>query len=441
MGTVGIREQFRLGDICLKIGSGATPRGGKDVYLNSGPFSFIRSQNVHNDGFRREGLAFLSTIHAQRLDNVEVLQDDVLLNITGDSVARSCQVVDEVLPARVNQHVAIIRPDQEILDAKYLRYWLVAPNRQATLLAWAGGGGTRNALTKKMIEALEIDLPSLSEQRSIAHTLGTLDSKIELNRQTNETLEEMARALFKSWFVDFDPVRAKVEGRWKRGESRHGLPAELYDLFPDRLIGSKLGPIPEGWKASVLGEVVEHRRRSVGPDHLDPETPLLSLQHMPKKSIALTDWSTASRVGSTKMTFRQGEILFGKLRPYFHKVGVAPVDGVCSTDIVVLAPKGRMWFGFVLGHVSSAAFVDYADRTSTGTRMPRANWKDMSRYDVVLPSESGAKAFTALVAPLIERIKVSIHESRKLAGVRDTLLPQLVNGGLRTKPKAWERKS
>ncbi len=206
-------DQWRnvaLGDVCTKIGSGATPRGGKDVYLDEGLYTLIRSQNVYNDGFRREGLAFISDHHADELRSVEVFEDDVLLNITGDSVARACQVAPDVLPSRVNQHVAIIRPDAINLDSGYLRYYLVSSEMQTVLLSWAGSGGTRNALTKGMIESLEVTLPPLSQQRTIAHILGTLDDKIELNRQINETLEEMARALFRSWFVDFDPVRAKA---------------------------------------------------------------------------------------------------------------------------------------------------------------------------------------------------------------------------------------
>ena len=126
-----------------KIGSGATPRGGKDVYLQDGPYALIRSQNVYNDGFRRDGLAFIGEHHAEVLQNVEVFEGDVLLNITGDSVARACQVPTDALPARVNQHVAIVRPDSAIVDPEYLRYYLVSAEMQTLLLSWAGSGGTR----------------------------------------------------------------------------------------------------------------------------------------------------------------------------------------------------------------------------------------------------------------------------------------------------------
>ena len=127
-------------------------------------------------------------------------------------------------------------------------YHLASPETQALLLSWVGSGGTRNALTKGMIESLELPIPPLSEQRAIAHVLGTLDDKIELNRRMNQTLEEMARAIFKDWFVDFGPTRAKMEGRERY------LPVEVWELFPDRLVGSEIGEVPEGWEVKSVGE-------------------------------------------------------------------------------------------------------------------------------------------------------------------------------------------
>jgi type I restriction enzyme S subunit len=419
---------IRLGDVCTKIGSGATPRGGSEVYLERGPFALIRSQNVYNDGFHRDGLAYIDEKHAAELEGVEVTRNDVLLNITGDSVARACQVDPGVVPARVNQHVAIIRPDAERLDPRFLRYVLVSPRMQARLLSWAGAGGTRNALTKAMIESLEVLAPEdIGEQRAIAHILGTLDDKIELNRRMSETLEAMARALFKSWFVDFDPVRAKAEGR------DPGLPKALADLFPDSFEDSELGEIPKGWEVGTLGDVAEHPRRGVQPNSIKPDTPYIALEHMPKRCITLSEWSVADGLGSNKFAFRRGEILFGKLRPYFHKVGVAPVDGVCSTDIVVVAPNIPHWFAFVLGIVSSDEFVEYTNAGSTGTKMPRTSWAEMARYNIALPPRAVAQAFTEIVRPAVHRMIAGIHESRTLAALRDALLPKLISGALRVK--------
>ncbi len=170
----------RLGDHCSKIGSGATPTGGKDSYLTSGPFCLIRSQNIYNDGFTPSGLAFISNEQAKKLDGVAVQENDVLLNITGDSVARVCLAEAKYLPARVNQHVAIIRPAPEKLNSRFLRYFLASPFQQDVMLGLAGAGATRNALTKVMIEDFKVPCPPIMVQSRIAEILGSLDDRIAL---------------------------------------------------------------------------------------------------------------------------------------------------------------------------------------------------------------------------------------------------------------------
>ena len=280
-------------------------------------------------------------------------------------------------------------------------------------------------LNLRDVAQLPIVVPPERERRAIAHILGTLDDKIELNRRMNETLESMARALFKSWFVDFDPVRAKAEG------SDSGLPKPLANLFPDSFEDSELGEIPKGWIIGTLGDVAEHPRRGVQPTEIEPTTPYIALEHMPRRSIALSDWSTADGLESNKFEFKKGEILFGKLRPYFHKVGVAPVNGVCSTDIVVVTPRAQEWFGFVLGHISSDAFVEHTTAGSTGTKMPRTSWSEMARYAAVIPPQNVAKAFSSHIRPVVDHIMATIHVSHTLAALRDTLLPKLISGELR----------
>lgn len=242
----------KLGSLCLKIGSGSTPRGGSEVYLKNGDFALIRSQNIRNDSFDRNGLVYLNQDQADKLANVAVESNDVLLNITGDSVARCCQVDNNLLPARVNQHVVIIRPNPAKLDPRFLRYVLISPKMQQVLLNLASAGATRNALTKGMIESLEIPFPHIEKQRAIADILGCLDDKIELNRQMCKTLEDIASTLFKSWFIDFDPVKAKAAGR-----NPEGLSPDIADLFPDCFFDSSLGQIPKGWSVKEIGSLVE----------------------------------------------------------------------------------------------------------------------------------------------------------------------------------------
>ena len=427
-GSNGQWRTVKLGDVCTKIGSGATPRGGKGVYLQDGPYALIRSQNVYNDGFHGEGLAFIGEHHAVELRNVEVSEGDVLLNITGDSVARVCQVVPDVLPARVNQHVAIIRPDSHNLGAGYLRYYLVSPEMQTLLLSWAGSGGTRNALTKGMIESLEIPLPPFPEQHAIAHILGTLDDKIELNRRMNETLEAMARAMFKSWFVDFEPVRAKTEGRWHRGESLYGFPADVYDLFPDRLVDSELGEIPEGWEVKALGECFS-----------------LTMGQSPP--------GNTYNDNGQGLPFFQGSTDFGERYPTNRRYCTEPARLAQMEDtlVSVRAPVGainRAWERCCIGrgvaalrhNSGSAPYTYYAiwvaqpgisQYEHTGTVFGAIGRKQFRALQVLEPPRETIAAFDRVGQDLDGRIRSNVDASRSLATQRDALLPRLVSGQLK----------
>ena len=157
---------------------------------------------------------------------------------------------------------------------------------------------------------------------------------------------------------------------------------------------------------------------------------------MPRRSIALSAWGGVGKLASNKSAFNSGEVLFGKLRPYFHKVGIAPIDGVCSTDIVVIASKAVEWSAFVLACVSSAEFVGYTDQSSTGTKMPRTNWTTMGDYRTCLPAAPVARAFQDAVQPMLEQIVANVHESHTLAVQRDTLLPKLISGKIRLRDAA-----
>lgn len=203
---------MRLGDVCIKIGSGATPRGGKDAYKIYGT-PLIRSQNVLDFSFSKAGLAFIDSIQAKALDNVTVHDNDVLINITGDSVARVCMVPADYVPARVNQHVAIVRTNSQLADSHYILYHLQF--LKSHLLSLASSGATRNALTKQMIENLEINLPPLSEQIEIGRTLRALDDKIANNTAINHHLASPRSATDNSPDISFGRRTSRVSARCK----------------------------------------------------------------------------------------------------------------------------------------------------------------------------------------------------------------------------------
>jgi len=430
-------DTVKLGKFCLKIGSGATPRGGKDAY-KGGATSLIRSQNIYNDGFHRNGIVYIDDSQAAELRNVEVKSDDVLLNITGDSVARCCQVADDVLPARVNQHVAIIRPQPNSLNAKFLRYILVSHDYQSQLLALASAGATRPALTKTMIEELDIPLPPLPEQRAIAHILGTLDCKIELNRRMNETLEAMARAFFKSWFVDFDPVRAKMEGRWKKGKSLPGLPAHLYDLFPARLVDSELGEIPEGWEVKTIGDIAEVIGGST-PSTKEPTFWENGIHHWatPKDLSSLTFpvlLDTERRVNDAGLAqissglLPVGTVLLSSRAPIGYLV-IAEVPVAINQGFIAMKSKSGISNLFIMlwTRASHEEILSRANG-STFLEISKSNFRPIK---LSVPLSPVMDAFDESVRPLYNRLVSNERETRVLAVLRDTLLPKLISGELR----------
>lgn len=319
-----------------------------------------------------------------------------------------------------NQDVKAVSPDASI-DGRFLHYAMLARVPDLRDAVEAAGHGT-GVLPTDRLSDLPIPALPIPEQRAIAATLGALDDKIELNRKMNATLEAMARALFRDWFVDFGPTRAKMAG------AEPYLSPDLWSLFPDRIDAEGK---PEGWEVGTLGVVATARNEGVDPSAINPDTPYIGLEHMPRGSIALSDWEGAGKVSSNKAAFGAGDFLFGKLRPYFHKVGIAPVSGICSTDIVVVRPKSTAWAGFVIASISDEDFVAYTDKTSTGTKMPRTSWSIMAKYPLVIPSLKLAQAFNETVAPMLERIRANIQEARTLAQARDLLLPRLMLGELR----------
>jgi type I restriction enzyme S subunit len=430
---------LRLGDVCTKIGSGATPRGGSEVYLEQGPFALIRSQNVYNDGFHRNGLAYIGEKHAAELEGVEVSRNDVLLNITGDSVARACQVDPCVLPARVNQHVAIIRPDPEKLDPRFLRYVLVSPETQSRLLSWAGAGGTRNALTKAMIESLEFLAPEdVGEQRTIAHILGTLDDRIEANRRMAATLEEMARALFRAWFVTFEPVRAKAEGRWRPGQTLPGLPASLYDTFPDRLVETEHGEIPEGWRWWLLEELAVLHRASLSPG-AEPDRVFehYSIPAYDNGQEPVQD--RGETIKSNKILVPADAILLSKLNPESNRVWLPKAESahpkIASTEFLCFTPKAPAGRALLYCAFRGEPFRRALEGMVTGTSKShqRVSPDSVLRLQVCPARREVFDGFEKQVWPLLDRTNACREESRILISLRDALLPKLVSGAIRVK--------
>jgi len=335
----------------------------------------------------------------------------------------------------IGRGLSIVRPRNRS-DARYIEFAL--RYMQSCWQAIEGGGSIFGNATRSDLESLVIPWPRReSERTAIAHILGTLDDKIELNRRMSQTLEEMARALFKAWFVDFEPVRAKMEDRWQRGESLPGLPAHLYDLFPDRLVDSELGEIPEGWRLVELEQVVD----------INPPRVLKKGQHAPYLDMASmpTRGHVPNRVVERPYTsgtrFINGDTLLARITPCLENGKTAFVDfllpeqvGWGSTEFIVLRPKPPLppEFGYCLARHPD--FRDFAIQSMTGTSgRQRVPAEALARYLLIMPPNEVARAFGDLVEPLFRRASQSARESRTLAALRDALLPKLIRGEIRVK--------
>ena len=285
-------------------------------------------------------------------------------------------------------------------------------------------------LNRSDAHARTLLLPEESEQRAIAHILGTLDDKIELNRRMNETLEEMARALFKSWFVDFDPVRAKMEGR------DTGLPPEVADLFPDRLVESELGEIPEGWEIGCFGDIVDQSRDKENPFTF-PDT---IFHHFSIPAFDKDQWpqtECGENIKSQKSRVPPGAILLSKLNPEIERVWFADVASneraICSTEFLVLQARPPFRRSYVYCLARSPLFRQQIESLVTGTSKShqRAPAGAILTLEAIIPSAPVIRAFEQQVLALLDRSVGCRRETTSLAALRDTLLPKLVSGEIR----------
>jgi restriction endonuclease S subunit len=391
----------RLQDITTKIGSGATPRGGSKVYLSTRKnYVLVRSQHVFDRYFDRQGLVFISDEHAAELSKVALHPRDVLLNITGDGITfgRSCIVPEDVLPACVNQHVSIIRANPEVCVPEYLLCYLTHPAIKGYIESF-NAGGSRRAITKGHIESFEVALPPIAEQKAIAHILGTLDDKIELNQQMNRTLEGIARTLFKSWFIDFDPVRAKLDGR-----QPSGMDAETAALFPDTFEdGDEIGPIPKGWSVSSLDKLFPKDKGCVitGPfgsnlhahDYREKGIPLILVKHVNNGRI---QEQNLPLVGSHKFPelsrylLEEGDIIFTRVGAVGRTAYIYPkyVGWLISGQTLRVRINNREVLNprYLAQVYLEPSFIQMVEAQALGTTRPSLNTKILKAFNFLLPS-------------------------------------------------------
>jgi len=416
------------------------------------PVRLCNYTDVYKNDYIRPNIYFMNaTATEHEIEKCSLFKGDVVItkdSEKNDDIGVPAYIKDNIEDLVCGYHLVILRPNPHKIDGAYLFYALSTLESQHQFHARANGI-TRFGLRKADIGTVLIPTPPLSEQRAIAHILGSLDDKIELNRQMNKTLEDMARSIFKSWFVDFDPVyeNMKRKGAVTQGRkednifasSRPGvsaLPSDILDLFPDSFEDSELGEIPKGWEFGTLEDIATLKTQSIQP-YAEPEKiwehysiPAFDAGRQPIRE-------TGVDIKSGKYLVSSNSVLASKLNPRFPRIWLPdvqdPHSSICSSEFMPFIPRLDNWRSYLYemlkSHTTQSEIISRVTG-STGSRQ-RVKPKEIAVLPCFIPPNYLVDFFCYRVNPLHDTLLSNIRQSATLRTLRDILLPKLISGELR----------
>jgi len=402
----------------------------QEDFAPSGACLFLNTGNVTTTGFNFSDRSFITKEKDAALRKGKLKRHDIILTTRG--TVGNVAIFDDSVPfeeLRINSGMVLLRADQSKLLPRFL-FQFVRSQLFKEQVAALTTGSAQPQLPIRDIRRVEVPLPPLSEQRAIAGVLGALDDKIELNRRMNATLESMARALFQSWFVDFDPVRAKLDGRQPAG-----LDPETAALFPDSFEDSESGHIPKGWRVGRVAEVSDFSRKPINPIEFPGETfdhyslPAYDEGRTPKSELG-------SAIMSNKLIVTPNSVLLSKLNPHIPRIWLPDLHekrrSVCSTEFIVASTRLGFSCEFLFSLFTSAAFATTYGTLVTGTTgsHQRIRPESVLEMKTIIPPSELVEAYSNITGPMFERVKRNVTQSRTLATLRDALLPKLLSGEL-----------
>ena len=302
----------------------------------------------------------------------------------------------------LGRRMALIRVDERKADYKFLYYYFYSTAWRSVIQEHTVTGATVDRIPLVSFPDFLVELPDLPTQRRIASILSAYDDLIENNRRQIKLLEEAAQRLYREWFVEL--------------------------RFPGHEGVKVVDGVPEGWKKGTFDDICTVKKDALTPDKISPGMPYIGLEHIPRNDFCLADWGMSEEVNSNKFRFNAGDILFGKIRPYFHKVGFTICNRICSTDSIVMNANDE-YYCLLLMTASSDEFVDYTYQTcKEGAKMPRADWNTMKMYPVLIPDSVLLRRFNKQISAIKDKCTVLALQNRQLTEARDRLLPKLING-------------
>ena len=374
----------------------------QNEFLGEGYCLFLNTGNVTAEGFSFETNQFI-TEEKDRLLNKGKLQRGDIVYTTRGTVGNAA-FYSNAVPyenIRINSGMVILRCDNEVINNSFLYQILKSAHYRHYFMSFCTGTA-QPQLPIKNLKNIIVDIPARIKQDRIANCLSAYDDLIENNQKKIKLLEEAAQRLYKEWFVDL--------------------------RFPGYEDVQIVDGVPEGWKKTTIENKCTLKKTIVHPEETQTGTAYIGLEHIPRHDFCLSNWGDASEVSSNKYIYNQKDIIFGQIRPYFHKVGFAINDGVASTDSFIMKPDERCW-GLFLLTVSSDAFVQFAYQTcKEGAKMPRADWRQMKEYPLLIPGASLLCRFETFVAEITDKIRTIVLQNRYLTEARNRLLPKLMSG-------------
>lgn len=393
-------EKVKLGDIatCIQPGPFGSQLHNSDYSKEGTPI--IMPKDIVGGAIVHSGLLKVSGEHVKRLSRHQVYEGNLMVARKGD--VRKCAYIT------ANENGWMTGSDclKVVLDEskcypKFIYYQL----RSEHIGRWlekVSIGATMPSLNTGLLSGIEMVLPPIEIQKQIAGILSVYDDLIKNNQKQIKLLEEAARRLYKEWFVDL--------------------------RFPGHENTKIVDGVPEGWSKSTVGNICKLRKVVITPDKIKSNTPYIGLEHMPRNDICLSMWGKSEEINSNKFIYLKKDVLFGKIRPYFHKVGFALNDGITSTDTMVMVADQNLW-GLLLVTVSSDAFVDFSyQNCKEGAKMPRADWKQMEKYAIMIADQATQKLFEQEILVITNKISALAFQCRSLREARDRMLPKLMGG-------------
>ena len=413
-----------LESVCKKITSGGTPSRKHPEFYEGGTIPWVKTKEL-NDSWIYDTEEQITDKGLNSSSAKLLPRNTILLAMYGATVAQLGILSHEMT---CNQASCALIADEEKAHFRFLFYLLLAHRKMIKSLSV---GAAQQNLSAKQVKQFSFRFPPIEEQRAIAHILGTLDDKIELNRQMNRTLEAMAQTLFKSWFIDFDPVVlnalragnpipekfAQRAVHYRDNPNALGLPEETLRQFPDHFQDSELGPIPEGWRVGIVSDLAtiasgKRPKKRSKEKNVEFRIPLYGgggIMAYVEEPLVTEPLLLTGRVGTLGKIFRISEPCWP------------------SDNTLILFPKKKIYFHFVFFMLQLIEF----ESLNRGSTQPLVTQMDLSNQSLVIPNANVSNLFWVNVYSLFEKIDKSLEESSILSSLRDTLLPKLISGELR----------